>query len=76
MKTITTIQGDTWDLLAFRIYGNECLMHILINANIEHRKTVIFPAGVVLQVPEIETVTADYVKNLPPWKQTGGLKNG
>lgn len=72
MKTTTTIQGDTWDIIAYRLYGNERLMHILINANIQHRKTVIFPAGVVLNVPEIDTTSAEYEKNLPPWKQIGG----
>lgn len=72
MKTVTTIQGDTWDILAYRLYGNERLMHILINANIQHRKTVLFPAGIVLNVPEIDTTSAEYEQNLPPWKRSGG----
>lgn len=72
MKTVKTIQGDTWDILAYRLYGNERLMHILINANIQHRKIVIFPAGIVLNVPEIDTTAPEYEANLPPWKQTGG----
>lgn len=72
MKTVTTIQGDTWDILAYRLYGNEHLMHVLINANIQHRKIVLFPAGIVLNVPEIDTTSAEYESNLPPWKRSGG----
>ena len=73
MKTVKTIQGDTWDILAYRLYGNERLMHILINANIQYRKIVIFPAGIVLNVPDIDTTSPQYEANLPPWKQTGGV---
>lgn len=72
MATVTTKQGDTWDILAKDAYGNELFMDILIKANISHRKTVIFPAGVVLEVPEIDTTSAEYDVNLPIWKRTGG----
>lgn len=72
MATITTRQGDTWDILAKRAYGNELFMDVLIKANIFERKTVIFPAGVVLEVPEIDTTSMEYETNLPVWKRTGG----
>jgi phage tail protein X len=72
MATITTRQGDTWDILAKRAYGNELFMDVLIKANINHRKTVIFPAGVVLELPEIDTTSTEYEANLPVWKRTGG----
>ena len=70
MSTVTTRQGDTWDILSKRLYGDEHYMDVLINANIEHRKTVIFPYGVVLTVPEVDTSAADLVTGLPPWKQS------
>lgn len=72
MATVTTKQGDTWDILAKDAYGDELFMDILIKANVSHRKTVIFPAGVVLEVPEIDTTSAEYEVNLPIWKRTGG----
>ncbi len=71
MKTITTVQGDTWDIIAKREYGNELLMDVLIKANIQHRKTVIFSAGVVLNVPELDETELTKVSNLPIWKQGG-----
>jgi phage tail protein X len=67
MATITTRQGDTWDMLSYRAYGDEHHMHKLIAANIAYRDTVIFPYGVVLDVPMVEkTITAE---DLPPWKR-------
>lgn len=65
--TYKTTQGDTWDIIAKNVYGNELLFDVLIKANIEHRKTVIFPAGIVLSVPEVET--AESAVNLPIWKR-------
>nr|DAH50786.1 MAG TPA: baseplate wedge protein [Caudoviricetes sp.] len=70
MATITTRQGDTWDILAKRQYGDESYMVVLINANLSHRKTVIFPAGIDLNAPDIAEEDLDY-DDLPPWKREG-----
>ena len=40
MKTYTTIQGDMWDSIAYKLYGDEIF---------------IFGAGTVLNVPELES---------------------
>ena len=72
MQKVTTIQGDTWDILAKRLYGKETFMNVLIEANYPRRKIAIFPAGIVLNVPEIDTTSVEYEANLPPWKQWGG----
>lgn len=47
-NTYTTVSGDTWDIVAYKAYGNEMYMDTLIKANIEYKDTYIFPAGVVL----------------------------
>lgn len=64
---VKTIQGDTFDLIAKRVYGDERFALALIEANPEHRKTVRFPANVELVTPAIETVAAP--SDLPPWKR-------
>ena len=69
--TYKTELGDTWDLISLRVYEDEHFMDVLIQANLEHRKTVIFKNGVVLTVPEIDTTTKSDLANLPPWKQLG-----
>lgn len=65
-NTYTTVSGDTWDIVAYKVYDNEMYMDTLIKANIEYKDTYIFPAGVVLTLPEIELTVSE---SLPPWKQ-------
>ena len=69
MAQYRTISGDTWDLIAYRAYpkwGRELLMSELMEGNPEHIDTVIFPAGIVLNVPEPDIPTP---KTLPPWAE-------
>ena len=65
--TYTTSQGETWDVIAKRLWGEEKLMHKLIEANPAHQETVFFSAGTVLTVPEVPTPAK--VLPLPPWKR-------
>lgn len=65
-KEYTTIQGDMWDGIAKKTLGSEYYMTDLIDANPEHRETVIFSAGVPLAIPDVSTPTP---QNLPPWKR-------
>jgi phage tail protein X len=74
VKTYTTVAQDTWDIIAKRVYGSEALMDQLIRANLQHRKTVFFSAGVVLNVPDIDTESAEFAENLPPWKRPEGTR--
>ena len=66
VNTYTTIQGDTWDMIAYKQLGSTDYMDQLISANLEHVGKLLFPAGVTLRLPEI-TETAS--GNLPPWKR-------
>lgn len=70
MATITTKSGETWDMVSLRAYGDEHFMNVLMEANIQHRNTVIFRHGVTLEVPEIDKNSTAYEVNLPPWKRT------
>ncbi|EDH5424298.1 phage tail protein, partial [Salmonella enterica subsp. enterica serovar Muenchen] len=60
--------GDAWDSIAARLYGNEYLSCLLVDANPRHRLTVLFSAGVILTVPDAPAKPAT-VNNLPPWKR-------
>ena len=60
-----TIQGDTWDGIAYKLWGKEELMRLLIQANPDYTDRLIFPAGIVLAVPEVRTTSIP--SNLPPW---------
>lgn len=51
-KTYTTKQGDAWDAIAFRVYGDVKYTGFLMQANFPHLDTFVFDAGVVLQTPD------------------------
>jgi phage tail protein X len=66
-KSYTTKQGDSWDAIALSQVGDESAMNNLIEANPNHRETVLFSAGVVLVIPDVSVVTTS--TTLPPWKR-------
>ena len=68
--TYTTQQGDMWDSISHKLYGDVKFTDVLINANLEFRYVYIFSEGVVLSVPDVEErITAD---DLPQWKRANG----
>lgn len=66
MSTYTTIQGDMWDMIAYKTLGDVNYTDKLINLNMAYKDTYVFPAGVVLTLPEKQ---ADVSVALPPWKR-------
>lgn len=66
MRRYRTLQGDTWDMIAYRCYGTEKMTSELIQANSEYADYVVFPAGLVLNIPE-EIIPATI--NTPPWRR-------
>lgn len=64
--TYTTKQGDTFDIIALQQYNDEFQASVLMQANPTHISTVIFPAGIILTIPDIEDEAAS---TLPPWKR-------
>lgn len=61
----TTVQGDTFDMLAFKAYGSEFLSHLIIQANPQYSNVITFDSGIVLKLPKInKQLTA----TRPPWR--------
>lgn len=67
MTNYTTIQGDMWDYIAYKVYGNEKYIKLLMNANQEYRDYAVFPQGIRLVCPDIPV--EDGPTYLPPWRQ-------
>ena len=63
--TYTTKDGDMWDMIAKKVYGNELLADRLLQANRGLAGVFKFDAGTVIIVPEIEDGEA---AGLPPWR--------
>ncbi len=66
MKSYTTAQGDTWDMIAYRKLGSTNYTPQLMEANLEHVGTLLFSAGITLRLPEIREKASG---SLPPWKR-------
>ena len=52
MGTYTTIQGDTWDRISKEVYGSESYTSLLMENNPKLLDYFVFPAGIVLAIPE------------------------
>lgn len=69
MTTIRTISGDTWDSIAWRVWGrgaDQTQMLALFDANLQYVHTAIFGGNVEIVVPEVEDSTP---QTLPPWRR-------
>ena len=54
-----------WDSIAYRELGSEAYTDKLMRLNQAYREIYIFPAGIELQLPEVEQA-ARPAENLPP----------
>lgn len=68
MKTYTTVQGDTWDAIAYRELGSTAHTGALMAANRAQHGLLFFPAGVELVLPEAKAAKAEDI-TIPPWKR-------
>jgi phage tail protein X len=61
----TTIQGDTWDMAAKKVYGEEKYLDYLMSNNFNCLNYFIFPAGISLKTPPLPTGRTNGV---PVWR--------
>lgn len=69
MKTYMTSLGDTWDKIAFDVLGDGKYTENLMAANQDEKllSTVVFDAGTVINIPEIDE-NSQTDEGLPPWR--------
>lgn len=60
------VAGDMWDAIAYKTLGDEAYTDRIMKLNPEYRRLFVFPAGIVLTIPEPESQVA---AGLPPWKR-------
>ena len=63
-----TKQGDRWDLIAYKAYGDATMIDILIMANPGIPVDPILPEGITLNIPVVDEPEVDK-SLLPPWKR-------
>lgn len=64
-ETYDTVQGDTWDMIAYKVYGDEKRAGFLMEQNLLLIDYLIFPGGVTLATPEPPEEADD---DLPIWR--------
>lgn len=70
VKVYKTVNGDTWDLISYKIFGSEKYFHQLMRANLNLLSIAVFDSGVPIIVPELELDNNIIDKSkLPPWKR-------
>lgn len=68
MSIYITKQGDMWDEVAYNLYGSTAYTGKLIKANQQYSDTYIFPAGIVLSVPDLDDKDIE-ISVFPPWRR-------
>lgn len=66
MRIYRTSLGDEWDFIAKKQLGSEKYATRLMEANEQYRNILVFPSGLELLIPDIETPIPVM---LPPWKK-------
>lgn len=63
-----TVEGDRWDTIAFKAYGDPLKITPLIEANPKVPKTPVLASGITIYVPLMEKESVN-TNLLPPWKR-------
>ena len=61
----TTVQGDMWDSISYKVYGKDKYSKELLRANIKYSNIAIFEGGVELICPDIIMTDSS---TTPPWR--------
>lgn len=60
-----TIQGDTWDMVAKKVYGAERHLDYLMAHNFDLLDYFAFPAGIEVNTPDLPL---EQEEDLPAWR--------
>ncbi|WP_297576173.1 tail protein X [uncultured Deefgea sp.] len=64
-------EGERWDQLAWRYYGDACLYQPILDANPQLRILPSLAGGLRVRIPILDATTSDQAafEDLPPWKR-------
>lgn len=69
MGSYTTVNGQTWDQIAFEVYGNEYYCGKLMDANRDKLEYFVFPDGIVLKLPSQDSmISTEVPSDYPLWR--------
>lgn len=64
-KQYKTKANDTFDMIAYRLYGDEAVASYLIEANPQYADVIQFEPDVLLRLPRLDEIEKS---TLPQWK--------
>lgn len=65
-----TLEGERWDTVAYKAYGDPTAIEDIIDANPDVAITARLEAGIRLQIPVKDTLAVEVDTTLlPPWKR-------
>lgn len=62
-----TRRGDTFDTLAFSVYGDEKKSHLIMKENLELLDVLVFGENTLVRIPIFEE--APVSNTAPPWRR-------
>ena len=68
LRHITT-DGERWDQLAYRYYGDASAYERIVAANPDIPMMLALPGGLELAIPVIEANSTISLEELPPWER-------
>jgi len=66
MNTYITVQGDTWDMISFKVYGTSKYIGLLMENNYDLLDIFLFSAGIEVNVPELPE---EEENDIPDWRK-------
>ena len=64
-----TLEGDTYDMISLDMYGVQFLGTKIAQANPDHAGVIVFGAGVVLNIPFMDSNEKKENRMIAPWER-------
>lgn len=68
MREYITKSGDTWDIIAKEVYGDEMHLSFLMKNNGDLLTYFIFPSGVVVKINDLPEEVDEEDEDIPDWR--------
>ena len=68
MREYITKSGDTWDIIAKEVYGDEMHLSFLMKNNGYLLTYFVFPSGVVVKIYDLPEEADEEDEDIPDWR--------
>ncbi|MBF1006135.1 MAG: phage tail protein [Lachnospiraceae bacterium] len=68
MREYITKSGDTWDIIAKEVYGDEMHLSFLMKNNGDLLTYFVFPSGVVVKIYDLPEEVDEEDEDIPDWR--------